>query len=114
MIDDYNNDMLIITDDGGDNNGGGGGGGAAAAAAADDDDNDGDDNDNKTANDSNNNDGTLNELTILYGRTKVVFLWNIIMSPRYTGVTLCFCTGSYAATADAADATAGRRFLLTR
>ena len=36
-----------------------------------------------------------------------------IKSPRYAGVILCFCTGSYAAAA-AAAATAGRRFLFTR
>ena len=38
---------------------------------------------------------------------------SIIKSPRYTGVTLCFCPGSYAAAA-AAAAAAGRIFLFTR
>ena len=34
--------------------------------------------------------------------------YTFIKSPQYTGVTLCFCTGSYAAAA------AGHRFLFTR
>ena len=39
---------------------------------------------------------------------------NLLSHPSILGVTLCFCTGSYAAAAAAAAAAAGRRFLSTR
>ena len=39
---------------------------------------------------------------------------NLLSHPGIPGVTLCFCTGSYAAAAAAAAAAAGRSFLSTR
>ena len=40
--------------------------------------------------------------------------WHLLSHPSILGVTLCFCTSSYAAAAACAAAAGGRRFLFTR
>ena len=46
--------------------------------------------------------------------TNMAFNLELLSHPGIPGVTLCFCTGSYAAAGAAAAAAAGRRFLSTR